>query len=278
MAKTAKKTKTNGKAAAKKTATRGAKKAAPRAAKKTARKPNAAFMKPVTPSPDLAAVVGAKPIPRTEVTKKLWAYIKKNGLQDAEEQAHDQGRRRAQDRVRRQGGGEHVRDDEAGRQAPEVARRHARCGVSLAGPALLPCRPWSRRPIVRGSAIAAPCEQPMPVLPTRPARAGRAGRALPIQQVSPPPHSSSNESTVRPGAPPGRARGGRRCPGCYNWADDVRPRPSRPDARRGERRSAPAWRSSPANVSRWSPTSRAGMSRRVSNRRCATAGQRSTRC
>ena len=83
MAKTAKKTKTNGKAAAKKTATRGAKKAAPRAAKKTARKPNAAFMKPVTPSPDLAVVVGAKPIPRTEVTKKLWAYIKKNGLQDA---------------------------------------------------------------------------------------------------------------------------------------------------------------------------------------------------
>ena len=83
MAKTAKKTKTNGKAAAKKTATRGAKKAAPRAAKKTARKPNAAFMKPVTPSSDLAVVVGAKPIPRTEVTKKLWAYIKKNGLQDA---------------------------------------------------------------------------------------------------------------------------------------------------------------------------------------------------
>ena len=52
-------------------------------AKKTARKPNAAFMKPVTPSPALAEVVGAKPIPRTEVTKRLWAYIKKNGLQDA---------------------------------------------------------------------------------------------------------------------------------------------------------------------------------------------------
>ena len=87
MAKTAKKTPTTGKAAAKKTATKGAKKAAPKtvkkAAKKTARKPNAAFMKPVTPSSDLAVVVGAKPIPRTEVTKKLWAYIKKNGLQDA---------------------------------------------------------------------------------------------------------------------------------------------------------------------------------------------------
>jgi upstream activation factor subunit UAF30 len=49
---------------------------------KTKRKPNAAFMKPVTPSATLAEVVGAKPIPRTEVTKKLWAYIKKNGLQD----------------------------------------------------------------------------------------------------------------------------------------------------------------------------------------------------
>jgi upstream activation factor subunit UAF30 len=51
--------------------------------KTTARKPNAAFMKPVTPSPALAEVIGDKPVPRTEVTKKLWAYIKKNGLQDA---------------------------------------------------------------------------------------------------------------------------------------------------------------------------------------------------
>ena len=50
--------------------------------KKTARKANAAFMRPVTPSPAIAEVVGSKPIPRTEVTKKLWAYIKKNGLQD----------------------------------------------------------------------------------------------------------------------------------------------------------------------------------------------------
>ena len=46
------------------------------------RKPNAAFMKPVQPDDALAAVVGAKPLPRTELTKKLWAYIKKNGLQD----------------------------------------------------------------------------------------------------------------------------------------------------------------------------------------------------
>jgi chromatin remodeling complex protein RSC6 len=51
-------------------------------AKKSARKPNAAFMKPVTPDAKLAAVVGSTPLPRTELTKKLWAYIKKNGLQD----------------------------------------------------------------------------------------------------------------------------------------------------------------------------------------------------
>jgi len=51
-------------------------------AKKAARKPNAAFMKPVTPDAALSAVVGSNPLPRTELTKKLWAYIKKNGLQD----------------------------------------------------------------------------------------------------------------------------------------------------------------------------------------------------
>lgn len=50
--------------------------------KKPVRKPNAAFMKPVTPSPALAEIVGSKPIPRTEVTKRLWAYVKKNKLQD----------------------------------------------------------------------------------------------------------------------------------------------------------------------------------------------------
>jgi len=48
----------------------------------TKRKPNAAFMKPVTPSATLAEVVGSSPMPRTELTKKIWAYIKKNGLQD----------------------------------------------------------------------------------------------------------------------------------------------------------------------------------------------------
>lgn len=57
-----------------------AKKPAKKAASK--RKPSAAFMKPMTPSDKLAAVIGAKAMPRTEVTKKIWAYIKKNGLQD----------------------------------------------------------------------------------------------------------------------------------------------------------------------------------------------------
>ena len=51
-------------------------------AKKSGRKPNAAFMKPMTPSATLAEIVGAKPLPRTEVTSKVWQYIKKNGLQD----------------------------------------------------------------------------------------------------------------------------------------------------------------------------------------------------
>jgi chromatin remodeling complex protein RSC6 len=63
-----------------------AKKAAPKkAAKKSGakRKPNAAFMKAMTPSAVLAAVVGSMPIPRTEVTKKIWDYIKKNKLQDS---------------------------------------------------------------------------------------------------------------------------------------------------------------------------------------------------
>jgi chromatin remodeling complex protein RSC6 len=71
------------KKAAKKPAKKAAKKAVKKAAKKaTKRKPNAAFMKPVTPNEKLAAVVGAAPLPRTELTKKLWAYIKKNNLQD----------------------------------------------------------------------------------------------------------------------------------------------------------------------------------------------------
>jgi upstream activation factor subunit UAF30 len=51
--------------------------------KKVKRTPSAAFMKPVTPDEKLAKVVGDKPLPRTELTKKIWAYIRKNGLQDA---------------------------------------------------------------------------------------------------------------------------------------------------------------------------------------------------
>lgn len=61
-----------------------AKKAAPKkAAKKAARKPNAAFMKPLAPNDKLAAVIGDKPAPRTEIVKKIWEYIKKNDLQDS---------------------------------------------------------------------------------------------------------------------------------------------------------------------------------------------------
>ena len=80
MAKTSKKA---AKKAAPKKATKKASKASPKKSpKKSARKPNAAFMKPLTPSADLAAVVGNKPLPRTEVVKKIWDYIRKNGLQD----------------------------------------------------------------------------------------------------------------------------------------------------------------------------------------------------
>jgi len=75
------------KAAAKKAAPKkaAAKKAAPKkvAKKKVARKPNAAFMKPLTPSGPLAAIIGSTSRPRTQVTSDIWAYIKKNKLQDA---------------------------------------------------------------------------------------------------------------------------------------------------------------------------------------------------
>jgi chromatin remodeling complex protein RSC6 len=76
------------KKAAKKSAKKSAKKPArKKAAKKSTKKrvPNAAFMKPMQPSAQLAPVVGSTPIPRTEVTKKLWAYIKRKGLQDQRE-------------------------------------------------------------------------------------------------------------------------------------------------------------------------------------------------
>ena len=69
------------KKAAKKAAPKKAAKKAP-AKKKSARKPNAAFMKPLTASTALADVIGTKPMPRTEIIKKIWEYIKKNKLQD----------------------------------------------------------------------------------------------------------------------------------------------------------------------------------------------------
>ena len=78
---TAKKAAPAKKATAKKATT--TKKAAAPAKKKTARKPNAAFMKPLTPSKELAEIVGASNLPRTEVVKKIWVYIKKHNLQDA---------------------------------------------------------------------------------------------------------------------------------------------------------------------------------------------------
>jgi len=96
MAKTAKKAapkkavkKAAPKKAAKAAPKKAAKKAAPKKAakkvakKKSARKPNAAFMAPLSASPALAEVVGSKPLPRTEIIKKIWDYIKKNNLQDS---------------------------------------------------------------------------------------------------------------------------------------------------------------------------------------------------
>jgi chromatin remodeling complex protein RSC6 len=86
MAKTKKKAapkKAAKKAAPKKAAKKAApKKAAKKAAPKKKRTPNAAFMAALTPSPALADVIGNKPLPRTEIVKKIWDYIKKNNLQD----------------------------------------------------------------------------------------------------------------------------------------------------------------------------------------------------
>ena len=72
------------KKAAKKMAKKAVKKAPVKKAakKKTARKPNAAFMKPMMPTGPLAAIIGSTPMPRTEVTSQIWKYIKKNNLQD----------------------------------------------------------------------------------------------------------------------------------------------------------------------------------------------------
>jgi upstream activation factor subunit UAF30 len=72
----------------KKAAKKAAKPKAKPAAKKAKRKPNPALMKPVTVDATLAAVVGDKPAPRGQITKKLWDYIKKNGLQDAKKRTN----------------------------------------------------------------------------------------------------------------------------------------------------------------------------------------------
>lgn len=71
------------KAAPKKATKKAPAKKAAAPKKKVARKPNAAFMRPLTPSGPLAAIIGTTPLPRTEVTSKIWAYIKKNKLQDS---------------------------------------------------------------------------------------------------------------------------------------------------------------------------------------------------
>ena len=83
MAKAKKKKSTTKKSTAKKKTTKKRSPAKKATKAKTKRKPNAAFMKPMTPSSALAAVIGASPKPRTEVTKKIWEYIKKNKLQDS---------------------------------------------------------------------------------------------------------------------------------------------------------------------------------------------------
>src|ERR1700741_847084 len=77
MAKASKK-----KAAKKAPAKKAPAKKAKKAPKKSARKPNAAFMTALSPSSNLAEVIGSKPMPRTEMVKKIWDYIKKNNLQD----------------------------------------------------------------------------------------------------------------------------------------------------------------------------------------------------
>ncbi len=73
------------KSSAKRVAKKVARRSAPRKAakKKSARKPNAAFMKPLMPTGPLAAIIGSTPMPRTEVTSKIWQYIKRNKLQDS---------------------------------------------------------------------------------------------------------------------------------------------------------------------------------------------------
>jgi upstream activation factor subunit UAF30 len=82
---TKKKSRAKKSGAKKATKRKAAKKATRKSAPKKKRTPNAAFMKPMQPDEALSAVVGSGPLPRTEITKKLWQYIKRNGLQDAKQ-------------------------------------------------------------------------------------------------------------------------------------------------------------------------------------------------
>ncbi len=89
---------------------------------KAAKNANAAFMKPVTPDAALAEIVGSTPLPRTEITKRLWAYIKKNKLQDQKNKRMINADGPLKVVFGGKASGEHVRDDEAGRQASQVTR------------------------------------------------------------------------------------------------------------------------------------------------------------
>ena len=75
--------KSSARKSSRKAAKKGGRKSSKRKSSGKKRTPNAAFMKPMKPSADLASVVGSSPMPRTEVTKKLWQYIKRKGLQDS---------------------------------------------------------------------------------------------------------------------------------------------------------------------------------------------------
>jgi len=75
--------KSSARKSSRKAAKKGGRKSSKRKSSGKKRTPNAAFMKPMKPSSDLASVVGSSPMPRTEVTKKLWQYIKRKGLQDS---------------------------------------------------------------------------------------------------------------------------------------------------------------------------------------------------
>ena len=94
-------------------------------ARRKKRTPNAAFMKAMTPSPALAAIIGDKPVPRTEVTKKVWEYIKKNNLQDATKRTMINADAKLKE-IFNQAPGLDVRDDQADQRPPELSRAAAR--------------------------------------------------------------------------------------------------------------------------------------------------------